>query len=57
VIGGQAGVLGGKVIHSGETVWGTPARDIEKFTQAYFWQARLPELAARIKKLESEAAE
>lgn len=52
IIGGQSGVLGGKVIHSGETVWGTPARSLEKFKQQFAWQARLPDLAARIKKLE-----
>jgi UDP-3-O-[3-hydroxymyristoyl] glucosamine N-acyltransferase len=52
VIGGQAGVLGGKVIHSGETAWGTPARSLEKFKQQFAWHARLPDLAARIKKLE-----
>jgi UDP-3-O-[3-hydroxymyristoyl] glucosamine N-acyltransferase len=52
IIGGQAGVLGNKIIHSGETVWGTPARSLEKFKDQYAWQARLPELAARIKKLE-----
>jgi UDP-3-O-[3-hydroxymyristoyl] glucosamine N-acyltransferase len=55
VIGGQSGVLGGKVIHSGETVWGTPARSLEKFKEQFVWQARLPDLAARIKKLESSA--
>ena len=55
VIGGQSGVLGGKVIHSGETVWGTPARSLEKFKEQFAWQARLPDLAARIKKLESRA--
>jgi UDP-3-O-[3-hydroxymyristoyl] glucosamine N-acyltransferase len=53
VIGGQAGVLNGKTIHTGETVWGTPARSLEKFKEQFVWQARLPELAARIKKLES----
>jgi UDP-3-O-[3-hydroxymyristoyl] glucosamine N-acyltransferase len=52
IIGGQAGVLGGKIIHSGETVWGTPARSLEKFKEQFAWQARLPDLAARIKKLE-----
>jgi UDP-3-O-[3-hydroxymyristoyl] glucosamine N-acyltransferase len=54
IIGGQAGVLGGKTIHSGETVWGTPARPLEKFKEQFAWQARLPELAARIKNLESD---
>jgi UDP-3-O-[3-hydroxymyristoyl] glucosamine N-acyltransferase len=53
IIGGQSGVLGGKTIHSGETVWGTPARSLEKFKEQFAWQTRLPELAARIKNLES----
>jgi UDP-3-O-[3-hydroxymyristoyl] glucosamine N-acyltransferase len=52
VIGGQSGVLGGKTIRKGETVWGTPARSLEKFKEMYSWFARLPELAARIKTLE-----
>ncbi len=52
IIGGQAGVLGGKTIRHGETVWGTPARALDKFKEQYVWQARLPELAKRIKKLE-----
>jgi UDP-3-O-[3-hydroxymyristoyl] glucosamine N-acyltransferase len=55
IIGGQAGISTGKTIRSGETVWGTPARALEKFKKSYFWQARLPELAARIKKLEDDA--
>ncbi len=52
VIGGQSGVLGGKTIRGGETVWGTPARSLQKFKELYAWFARLPELAARIKALE-----
>ena len=54
VIGGQAGVLGGKVIRSGQTVWGTPARPLEKFKELFAWQQRIPELAARIKLLEAK---
>jgi UDP-3-O-[3-hydroxymyristoyl] glucosamine N-acyltransferase len=54
VIGGQAGVLGGKTIRAGQTVWGTPARPLEKFKEQFAWQARLPELAARIKQLEAK---
>jgi UDP-3-O-[3-hydroxymyristoyl] glucosamine N-acyltransferase len=54
VIGGQAGVLGGKIVRSGQTVWGTPARSLDKFKEQYVWQTRLPELAARIKALETE---
>src|SRR5580658_7148600 len=54
VIGGQSGVLGGKTIRSGQTVWGTPARPLEKFKEQFAWQARLPELAARIQELEAK---
>jgi UDP-3-O-[3-hydroxymyristoyl] glucosamine N-acyltransferase len=56
VIGGQAGVLGSKTIRSGQTVWGTPSRPIDKFKEQYAWYARLPELAARIKQLEAKIA-
>jgi UDP-3-O-[3-hydroxymyristoyl] glucosamine N-acyltransferase len=54
VAGAQAGIPTGKTIRSGQVVWGTPARPLDKFKEAYFWFARLPELAARIKKLEGE---
>ena len=54
VIGGQSGVLGGKTIRSGQTVWGTPARALEKFKEQYAFYGRLPELAARIKILEAK---
>ena len=54
VIGGQSGVLGGKTIREGQTVWGTPARTLEKFKEQYALYGRLPELAARIKKLEAQ---
>jgi UDP-3-O-[3-hydroxymyristoyl] glucosamine N-acyltransferase len=56
IIGGQSGVLGGKTIRSRQTVWGTPARSLEKFKEQFAWQARLPELAERIKKLEEKAS-
>jgi UDP-3-O-[3-hydroxymyristoyl] glucosamine N-acyltransferase len=55
IAGGQSGILNGKTIRSGQTVWGTPARELAKFKQSFAWQARLPELAARIKKLEEQA--
>ena len=54
VIGGQSGVLGGKTIRGGQTVWGTPARPLERFKEQYAFYGRLPELAARIKKLEGQ---
>jgi len=52
--GGQSGILNGKTIRSGETVWGTPARPLDKFKEQYGWFARLPELAERVKKLEAK---
>jgi UDP-3-O-[3-hydroxymyristoyl] glucosamine N-acyltransferase len=54
VIGGQSGVLGGKIVRSGQTVWGTPARSLDKFKELFAWQSRIPELAARIKHLEAK---
>jgi UDP-3-O-[3-hydroxymyristoyl] glucosamine N-acyltransferase len=54
VIGGQSGVLGGKTIRGGQTVWGTPARSLEKFKEQYAFYSRLPELAARIKNIEAK---
>jgi UDP-3-O-[3-hydroxymyristoyl] glucosamine N-acyltransferase len=54
IAGAQAGIPTGKTIRAGQTVWGTPAREIGKFKEAYAWYARLPELGERIQKLESE---
>lgn len=54
VAGAQAGIPTGKTIRGGQTVWGTPAREIGKFKETYVWYARLPELAERIKELEAK---
>jgi UDP-3-O-[3-hydroxymyristoyl] glucosamine N-acyltransferase len=54
IAGAQAGIATGKTIRSGQVVWGTPARPLDKFKDQYVYFARLPELAARIKKLETE---
>src|SRR5579864_6950283 len=54
IAGAQAGIPTGKTIRTGQTVWGTPAREIGKFKEAYAWYARLPELAGRIKELEAK---
>ena len=55
IAGAQAGIPTGKTIRSGQTVWGTPARPLDKFKEAYVWFARLPELGERIKKLEERS--
>jgi UDP-3-O-[3-hydroxymyristoyl] glucosamine N-acyltransferase len=54
VIGAQAGIPTGKIIRTGQTVWGTPARPLAQFKESHFWFARLPELAERVKKLEQK---
>ncbi len=54
IAGAQAGIPTGKTIRGGQTVWGTPAREIGKFKETYAWYARLPELASRIKRLEAK---
>jgi UDP-3-O-[3-hydroxymyristoyl] glucosamine N-acyltransferase len=54
IAGAQAGIPTGKTIRAGQTVWGTPAREIGKFKEAYAWYARLPELGARIKEVEGK---
>jgi UDP-3-O-[3-hydroxymyristoyl] glucosamine N-acyltransferase len=52
VVGAQAGVPTGKRITRGTTVWGTPARPLQRFKQQYGWLTRLPELARRVARLE-----
>jgi UDP-3-O-[3-hydroxymyristoyl] glucosamine N-acyltransferase len=56
ILGGQSGILGGKIIRTGQTVWGTPARPLNKFKEQFAWVSRLPELASRIKLLEGKIA-
>jgi UDP-3-O-[3-hydroxymyristoyl] glucosamine N-acyltransferase len=55
VIGAQAGIPTGKTVRSAQIVWGTPARPLDKFKKQFAWFSRLPELAERVKKLESRA--
>lgn len=52
VLGAQAGIPSGKAIHRGQTVWGTPARPLERFKEQWGWFARLPALAERVRQLE-----
>jgi len=54
VAGAQAGIPSGKIVRRGQTVWGTPARPIERFKEQYGWFSRLPKLAERVRKLEEE---
>jgi UDP-3-O-[3-hydroxymyristoyl] glucosamine N-acyltransferase len=56
IAGAQAGIPTGKTIRTGQVVWGTPARPLDRFKEQYVWFARLPELGARIKKLEEKGS-
>jgi len=56
VAGAQAGIPTGKTIRGGQTVWGTPAREIGKFKEIYVWYARLPELPSASKSLRQNLA-
>jgi UDP-3-O-[3-hydroxymyristoyl] glucosamine N-acyltransferase len=51
-VGGQSGILPGKIIRSGQIVWGTPARALGAFKKQFAWFERLPELARRVQQLE-----
>ena len=53
ILGAQAGIPSGKTVRSGQIVWGTPARPLDKFKKQFAWFSRLPELADRVKRLES----
>lgn len=55
IAGGQAGILPGKVIRRGQTVWGTPARPLERFREQFGWLSKLPELGERVRKLEKRS--
>jgi UDP-3-O-[3-hydroxymyristoyl] glucosamine N-acyltransferase len=52
ILGAQAGIPTGKTIRAKQTVWGTPARPLEKFKEQYALFSRLPGLAERVRKLE-----
>ena len=54
IAGAQAGIPTGKTIRTGQTVWGTPARPLEKFKKQYAWITRLPDLGERVKALEEK---
>lgn len=53
IVGAQAGIPTGKMIRKAQTVWGTPARPLDKFKEQFAWFSRLPQLAARIRQLET----
>jgi UDP-3-O-[3-hydroxymyristoyl] glucosamine N-acyltransferase len=54
MVGAQAGILPGKIVRAGQTVWGTPARRLERFKEQWTWSVRVPELAERVRELEEK---
>ena len=55
-IASKGGVLPGKIVRKGTTVWGIPGRPLELFKRQYAHLSRLPELARRVTNLERRLA-
>ena len=57
VLGSGCGVLSSKIIHSGQVVWGTPARPLREHLEQLANLARLPELRREMAELKRRLAE
>jgi len=57
VLGSGCGVLTSKIVRSGETVWGTPARPLKQHLEQLANLARLPELRREMAELKRRLAE
>jgi UDP-3-O-[3-hydroxymyristoyl] glucosamine N-acyltransferase len=57
VLGSGCGVLTSKIVRSGETVWGTPARPLKQHLEQLANLARLPELRREVAELKKRLAE
>jgi UDP-3-O-[3-hydroxymyristoyl] glucosamine N-acyltransferase len=57
VLGSGCGILTSKIVHSGETVWGTPARPLKQHLEQLAWLARLPELRRELTEIKRRLAE
>jgi len=56
VLGSGCGVLSSKIVRSGETVWGTPARPLKQHLEQLANLARLPELRREVAELKRRLA-
>jgi UDP-3-O-[3-hydroxymyristoyl] glucosamine N-acyltransferase len=56
VLGSGCGVLTSKIIRSGQTVWGTPARPLKEYLETLAVQAKLPEYRKRLRAIEERIA-
>jgi UDP-3-O-[3-hydroxymyristoyl] glucosamine N-acyltransferase len=57
VLGSGCGVLTSKIVHAGETVWGTPARPLKQHLEQLANLARLPALRREVGELKRRLAE
>jgi UDP-3-O-[3-hydroxymyristoyl] glucosamine N-acyltransferase len=57
VLGSGCGVLTSKIVRSGETVWGTPARPLKQHLEQLANLARLPEVRREVADLKRRLAE
>jgi UDP-3-O-[3-hydroxymyristoyl] glucosamine N-acyltransferase len=57
VLGSGCGVLSSKIVHAGETVWGTPARPLKRHLEQLANLARLPDLRREIAEIKRRLAE
>jgi UDP-3-O-[3-hydroxymyristoyl] glucosamine N-acyltransferase len=57
VLGSGCGVLTSKIVRSGETVWGTPARPLKQHLEQLANLSRLPDLRREITDIKSRLAE
>jgi UDP-3-O-[3-hydroxymyristoyl] glucosamine N-acyltransferase len=57
VLGSGCGVLSSKIVRSGETVWGTPARPLKQHLETLANLARLPGLRREVGELKRRLAE
>ena len=56
MLGSGCGVLTSKVVRSGETVWGTPARPLRQHLEQLANLAKLPELRRELAELKRRVA-
>jgi hypothetical protein len=57
VLGSGCGVLTSKIVRSGETVWGTPARPLKSHLEQLANLARLPDLRREVAEMKRRLAE
>ena len=51
VLGSGCGILTSKIVRSGQTVWGTPARPLKDYLEQLAHAARLPQMQAELRQL------